>query len=101
MVYLYEDRNKYVKRREGWGDYSESYSTAATHKGNNGNNLEIVIMLPDQYKGQCALILAHECLHVVQFINEAIGSQNDEWDAYTLAYLMGTVFKRAPFMRTR
>jgi hypothetical protein len=101
-VYLYEDKKKYLYHWEKkWEDLRDHYPTAVTHEFNYGKSIEIIMHLPSQEKGQCALSVAHECLHAVQFINKAIGSQDDEWDAYNLVYLIETVFKRAPFMRTR
>jgi hypothetical protein len=101
-VFLFEDKKQYLYHWERkWCDMRPHYPTAVTHEFNYGKSMEVLMHLPSQERGQCALSLAHECVHVVQFIDKIIGSQDDEWDAYNLAYLMETVFKRAPFMRTR
>ena len=101
-IILFEDKSQYIYHWEQkWGDIRDHYPTAVTHEFNNGKTIEVIMHLPSQEKHGCASTLIHECLHVVQFIDKAIGSQDDEWDAYTQGYLVDTVFKRAPSMRTR
>lgn len=97
LFFIFHDQDEYISYRQSFHESrnDNGMSSAATmmRVGKGGWSREISVAINKSGIGNDRLMstVAHESIHVVQFINEVCGFNDDEFDAYTLGYIISTV----------
>lgn len=103
VVFFHDEKDYVMYREKVRGEMLDGYPSAVccARRSNDGWKVyvEILINLKGINKGRLFPTLAHEAIHMVQFINEFYDVSGDENDAYLLGHIIHTCINKLPSLK--